>query len=88
MGAIADLWKSERGLLASLLIIGATVLAALGEMAVEDWREFSLSVFGIYATAKTVTGGLQIMKGGTADPETRAPTPAPVPVPTPLTGQV
>jgi len=67
MGAITDLWKSERGLLAVVLIVAATVLAGLDRMTVDAWREFSLYVFGIYATGKTLTGAVAIMKG-TTDP--------------------
>jgi hypothetical protein len=62
MGAITDLWKSERGLVAILLILGATVLTALGKMPVPDWREYTLYIFGTYALAKTVTGTVQIVK--------------------------
>lgn len=64
-GAIADLWKSERGLLALTLIIAATVLAALGHTNWDAWKEFSLYVFGIYTTAKTLTGAAQIIKSPT-----------------------
>jgi hypothetical protein len=80
MGAITDLWKSERGLVAVLLIIAATVLASLGKLTFADWREYTLYIFGTYAAAKTITGALQIVKGSPA--ATAAPAPA-VPPPTP-----
>lgn len=83
MGALTDLWKSERGLIAILLIIGATVLAALGKMTFADWREYTLYIFGTYAVLKTITGTVQVIKGGTSDPEAPAPTPAPTPAPEP-----
>ncbi len=63
MGALADLWKSERGLLALVLIISATVLAALGVMTESAWRDFSLYVFSVYAGSKTVTSAVAIIKG-------------------------
>jgi hypothetical protein len=67
MGALTDLWKSERGLIASLLIIAATVLAALGKVTFAEWREYTLYVFGTYAVLKTITGTTAIIKG-TTDP--------------------
>lgn len=63
MGALTDLWKSERGLIAALLIVAATVLAAMGQMTFAEWREYTLYIFGTYAVAKTVTGAMQIWKG-------------------------
>lgn len=56
MGAITDLWKSERGLLAVLLVVGATILTGLGHMTVAEWRDYTLLIFGMYAGLKTVTG--------------------------------
>ena len=79
MGAITDLWKSERGLIAVLLIITAGVLAGLGHMTTAEWTEFAKWIFVTYAIGKTVTGAFQIAKGGTADPETPAPQPVPAP---------
>ena len=78
MGAITDLWKSERGLIAALLIIAATVLAAMGHMTFAEWREYTLYIFGTYAALKTVTGTMQIWKG--TDPA-ETPSSAPTPVP-------
>lgn len=72
MGAIADLWKSERGLLAVLLIIAVTVLAIIGNVTGAEWREYTLYIFGGYTAAKTVTGTVQVLKGGTSDPEKNA----------------
>jgi hypothetical protein len=84
MGAIADLWKSERGLLAVLLVIGATVLTALSQMTIQQWQDYTLWIFGLYAGSKTVTGAVALFKGGTAEPEAApAPTPAPASVPAP-----
>ena len=74
MGAIADYWKSERGLVAVSLIIAATVLTALGHMTVDGWKEFSVLIFGIYAGSKTITGAIQIAKGSpapAADPSSK-----------------
>jgi hypothetical protein len=83
LGAIGDLWKSERGLLAVLLVITAAILAGLGNMTTPEWTDFSKWIFITYAAGKTVTGAFQIAKGGTADPERPAPAPAPAPEPAP-----
>lgn len=87
MGAIADLWKSERGLIAVILIVSCTVLAAMATITADQWIEYTKWIFITYAAAKTVTGVTQIVKGGTADPET-APPAAPTPVPPPAGGSL
>jgi len=69
MGAITDLWKSERGLLAVLIIIAATVLTALGRMEITMWKEMSVWIFGLYAAGKTVTGAVDML---TASSRTKA----------------
>lgn len=78
MGALTDLWKSERGLIATLLIVAATVLAAMGQMTFAEWREYTLYIFGTYAVTKTVTGTMQIWRG-TPDPASSTGVPAPAP---------
>lgn len=74
MGAITDLWKSERGLLCVVIIIAATVLVALSKMAVADWQSFVMVIFGTYVGGKTVTSVVETIKGP-------APQPAPAPAP-------
>lgn len=80
MGAITDLLKSERGLFALALVIAATVLTALGTMTIDAWRDFTLYIFGIYVTGKTVTGAVGLFKATPAVANTAA---APVVVPEP-----
>ena len=87
MGAITDLWKSERGLLAVLIIVAASVLAGLGKMTIDGWQTFVTGIFITYAAGKTVTGAVAILRGS-ADPApssspeaTPAPAPAPAPAP-------
>lgn len=63
MGALKDYWESERGLLALAIIVAASVLVALGKMPVADWETFVTGIFIAYASAKTVTGAVQIIKG-------------------------
>ena len=79
MGAITDLWKSERGLLAVLIIIAASVLAGLDKMPVADWQTFVTGIFITYAAGKTVTGAVAIFKGVTDPPAPAPAEPAPAP---------
>lgn len=61
MGALGDLWRSERGLLAVLVIVAASVLVGLGAMPVAEWQTFVTGVFVAYAAGKTITGAVQIV---------------------------
>jgi len=79
MGAITDLFKSERGLFALAIVIGATVLTAIGKMTVDSWQTFVTSIFGIYVGGKTVTSAVALLK---ASPSSSAPAPAAI-APTP-----
>lgn len=56
MGALADLWKSERGLVAIVILMATSVLCALGHITTDQWLEHTRWVFVTYAAAKTVTG--------------------------------
>lgn len=62
MLALQDLFASERGLFALVLVLAATVLTALGHMPVTQWQDFALWVFGIYAGAKTLTSSVSLLK--------------------------
>jgi hypothetical protein len=78
MGAITDIWKSERGIIAIALIIAATVLTTLSILTPERWEQWSSFVkwiFITYTAGKTITGATSIMKGSGADDTS---TPAPV----------
>jgi hypothetical protein len=79
MGALSDLWNSERGLLAVLLIIGVTVLGCLGRITFEEWSGFSKWIFGAYAISKTATGVVAAIKG--TPEQAQAPAPATPPAP-------
>jgi hypothetical protein len=72
MGALTDLWRSERGLLAVLIILAASVLAGLGSMPVAEWQTFVTGIFVSYAAGKTVTGAVEILKGKPADSAPKA----------------
>lgn len=76
MGAIKDLFASERGFFALILVIAATVLTALSQMTVDQWRDFSMTIFGIYVGGKTITGAIGIFKGAPTEPTAPAAAPA------------
>jgi len=54
--AVKDLLTSEKGLAGGLLIIGATVLVALGKMTSDMWVNYTEWIFGIYVAGKSATG--------------------------------
>lgn len=72
MGALLDLWKSERGLVAVALIAAATVMSSLGIITVDQWLDYTKWLFVTYAAAKTVTGAVATAtaqpKGASAGP--------------------
>jgi hypothetical protein len=68
MGAITDLWKSERGLVTCLLLVCATVLVALGQMTVDQWVDFSKWIAVVYVGGKTVTSAVETMTAAKAAP--------------------
>lgn len=63
MGAIKDLWQSERGLVAVALIVASTVMFALNALTVEQWIDATRWVFITYAAAKTITSSVALAKG-------------------------
>jgi hypothetical protein len=65
MSAVTDLWKSERGLLTVVILIAAAVLAGIGVLTPDQWTDFTKFIFVTYVAGKTVTGAVQIAKGGT-----------------------
>lgn len=61
MGALADLWKSERGLVAIALIAAVTVLCVTSAVTVEQWLDYTKWIFVTYAAAKTVSGAAAVI---------------------------
>ena len=78
MGAITDLFRSERGLLTLILVATAGVLAGLGHMTTTEWTDFAKWIFITYTAGKTVTGAFQIAKGSasTSDPVSKPDAPS------------
>lgn len=66
MGAIIDLWKSERGLMAMVLIIASFVLTMTGKVSADVWVEYTKWIFVTYAAAKMVTSVAET-RAGAAD---------------------
>lgn len=64
MGALKDLWQSERGLVAIALIAATTVLTFMGYITSTQWLEYTKWIFVTYAAAKTVTGAVAIATNG------------------------
>lgn len=67
MGAFADLFNSERGLLTILLVTAATVLCAIGKLDVTDWTAYTKWALVIYTTGKTATGVVSAITGKDTD---------------------
>ena len=59
MGAIRDLWKSERGLVVIALTACVTVFVLVGRMTIEQWLEFEKWLSIAYLGSKTVTGAVE-----------------------------
>lgn len=56
MGALLNLWNSERGLVAIAAVIAATVMVFTGHMTMDKWQEFTTWILTTYIAAKTATG--------------------------------
>ena len=83
MDALHDLLDNEKGLVGLLLILGATALTIVGKMTVDQWQNFAVWIFGIYAGTTALHGGLSAIGGKqstTAPPNAVKPA-APAPAP-------
>lgn len=77
MGAIKNLWQSERGLVAMALIIAASVLCGTHAIGPDQWLSYTQWVFITYAAAKTISGTVAVL--------TTPPAPVADPAPAPIT---
>src|SRR5574342_316704 len=64
MNAIKALMGSEKGFMGCLLFVAATIFVIVGKMSVDQWQEYTLWSFGIYAGAKTATSVATTMVNG------------------------
>jgi len=60
MGALLDLWKSERGLVLVALIVAVTTLCGLGYVSPTQWLDYTKWIFAAYVAGKTITGSVQL----------------------------
>lgn len=56
MGAITDLLKSERGLIAVVLAVAASVLMGMGKLSAEQWTGYTQWIFTAWVAGKTISG--------------------------------
>lgn len=56
MSGITDLLKSERGIIAILTLLAATVLTAIGTLPVDGWKELVQWLLVVYIGGKSLTG--------------------------------
>lgn len=84
MGAIKDLWQSERGLVGIALIAAATVLCGLATITPDQWLEYTKWIFVTYAAAKTITGSVAIATASGSGGQTSSSTPSVVPIVLPI----
>jgi len=59
MSGIKDLLDNEKGVLAVLVLIAATVLAVLGKLSIGDWKDMTTAIFGLYAGATALHASAQ-----------------------------
>lgn len=61
MGALTSIWNSEKGLFGIALIIGVTVLVALGHVTSEIWIDYTKWIFAFYVGGKTIQGAASVI---------------------------
>jgi hypothetical protein len=76
MGAIKNLWQSERGLVGMALIIAASVLCGMHAIGADQWLDYTKWVFVTYAAAKTISGTVSALAA--PQPPVESPVPAPL----------
>ena len=67
MNVLKNLLNSEKGVFVLALIIGATVLAALGHMTIDQWIDYTKWMATIYVAGKTVHGAASAIGGRAVD---------------------
>lgn len=65
--ALKNLLGSEKAFAGGMLIVCATVLAALGKMTVVEWADYSKWIFMTYVVGKTVQGIGEKVAGSGSD---------------------
>lgn len=70
LGAFTGLFNSEKALAGGVLIVCATILAAMGQMSVADWQDYTKWIFGIYVFGKTTQGAVATIASSKSAAET------------------
>lgn len=63
LNGLRGLLDSKKAVVGGLLVVGATILVALGKMSVEDWKNYTQVLFVTYAGAETANGIAATIKG-------------------------
>lgn len=53
---LKNLISSEKAVAVGLLVVAASVLAALGQMSIEQWTSYTKWLAGIYVSGKAIQG--------------------------------
>jgi Ni,Fe-hydrogenase I cytochrome b subunit len=78
MDAFKNLFSNEHGFVMFLLIIGATVLTAVGKMTVDQWTTYSQWIFGIFMGGHAVMSAADSIGNARSNAAPPAPTAAAV----------
>ncbi len=65
------LLSSEKAIAGGVLIICATVLAAIGLMTVPDWQTYTRDIFLVYVSGKTVQGVASVIADAKKAPDVK-----------------
>jgi hypothetical protein len=66
---LKNLFASEKGLLAVIILVIMGVLAGLGKMPVAEFKEAALWILGIYTGGKAIQGGAAALANGKSKPD-------------------
>lgn len=56
MNVLKSFLNSEKAVASGLLVIAATVLAAVGKITVQEWMDYTEVLLGIYVGGKAIQG--------------------------------
>jgi len=67
VNVIKNLTNSEKAIFVGLLIVAATVLAAMGKMTIDAWIDYTKFMAATYVAGKTIQGTASVIKNGQKD---------------------
>lgn len=73
MSALKDLFASEKGLVALILLVVVSAALFTGHTDFEGWQRFSMVIYGTYAVTKAGTSVAAIWKGSNSEPAPEVP---------------